>query len=80
MVLPQIGCGMTSKGTWLGWSKDMPSFAAVNSGRVHISNRPFVSIVSCLDSIMKVLMESFPLSGHTFSFRWTDWDLAVFLV
>ena len=50
-VLPQIGCGTTSKRTRLGCGKDAPSFAAVNSGRVRILNRPFVSNVSCLGSI-----------------------------
>ena len=50
-VLPQIGRGTTSKSTRLGCSKDAPLFAAVNSGRVRILNRPFVSNVSCLGSI-----------------------------
>ena len=28
----------------------------------------------------KVLIEGFPLSGHTFRFRWTLQDLEIFLV
>ena len=53
VILLHIGYGTTSKGTWLlRCGKDTSSFAVVNSGRIRILNRPFVSTVLQLDSII----------------------------